>query len=150
MNLIIFFFSEGDGTFDRPLMSSDPASIPGRDGAKDTCPRCGGQVFHAEKMLSKNNVSAQQAWRRKSTSPSNPSFSMQVFHKQCFTCVECRRPLDSTSCCDSPDGEIYCRGCYGKIFGPKGYGYGGSGSMPALMAPSGPAAAQINMDERIQ
>ena len=46
-----------------------------------------GQVFHAEKMLSKENV----------------------FHKKCFTCLECKRPLDSTLCNDSPDGEIFCR-----------------------------------------
>ena len=50
-----------------------------------------GQVFHAEKMLSKENV----------------------FHKKCFTCLECKRPLDSTLCNDSPDGEIFCR--YGKF-----------------------------------
>ena len=60
----------------------------------------------------------------------------QVFHKPCFNCFECSRPLDSTLCCDSPDGEIFCKACYGKIFGPKGYGYGGSGAMPALMAPN--------------
>ena len=101
-----------------------------------------GQVFHAEKMLSKENV----------------------FHKKCFTCLECKRPLDSTLCNDSPDGEIFCRYsiltrigrlfhkikqimktfvkifslfyrlCYGKNFGPKGYGFGGAGSVPALMS----------------
>ncbi len=74
----------------------------------------------------------------------------QVFHKSCFSCLECRRPLDSTSCCDSPDGEIYCKPCYGKHFGPKGYGYGGSGAMPALLAPSGHDAAQHAGDDRIQ
>ncbi len=47
---------EGDGSFERPHLTSDLTSIPGREGAKDTCPRCGGQVFHAEKMLSKKNV----------------------------------------------------------------------------------------------
>jgi cysteine/glycine-rich protein len=83
-------------------------------------------VFHAEKMLSKHNV----------------------FHKPCFTCLDCKRPLDSTLCCDSPDGEIYCKPCYGKNFGPKGYGYGGAGTMPALMAPSHPTTTNVN--ERIQ
>ncbi len=48
-------FSEGDGSFERPHLVSDLAAIPGR--GKDSCPRCGGQVFHAEKMLSKKNVS---------------------------------------------------------------------------------------------
>ena len=22
-------------------------------------------------------------------------------------------------------GELYCKGCYGRSYGPKGYGYGG-------------------------
>lgn len=96
---------------DRPSLSVNTTSIRGDAGGKDTCPRCGGQVFHAEKMLSKNNV----------------------FHKNCFSCFDCKRPLDSTLCNDAPNGEIFCKLCYGKNFGPKGYGYGG-GSMPALLA----------------
>jgi len=95
---------------DRPTLAINTASIRG-DGGKDTCPRCEGEVFHAERMLSKEHV----------------------FHKKCFTCLECNRPLDSTLCNDSPDGEIFCRLCYGKNFGPKGYGFGGTGSVPALM-----------------
>ena len=69
------------------------------------CPRCDGQVFHAEQMFSKN----------------------KKYHKKCFTCAtqDCKRPLDSVNCCDAPNGEIYCRGCYGKMFGAKGYGFGG-------------------------
>ena len=96
---------DGSLAVDRPHLTSDLRCIPGGSGGKDTCPRCGGQVFHAEKMLSRKNV----------------------FHKPCFSCLECKRPLDSTLCCDSPDGEIYCKACYGKYFGPKGYGYGGAG-----------------------
>jgi len=96
---------------DRPHLAINTASIRG-DGGKDTCPRCDGEVFHAEKMMSKEHA----------------------FHKKCFTCLECNRPLDSTSCNDSPDGEIFCRLCYGKNFGPKGYGFGGTGAVPALMS----------------
>ena len=33
--------------------------------------------------------------------------------------------------CDAPDGEIYCKLCYAKRHGPKGYGYGHS---PALVS----------------
>lgn len=47
-----------------------------------------------------------------------------MWHKQCFNCAECHRPLDSTLACDGPDREIHCRSCYGKLFGPKGFGYG--------------------------
>ena len=38
------------------------------------------------------------------------------------------------SCCDSPDGEIFCKLCYAKNFGPHGYGFGGTGSVPTLVA----------------
>ena len=60
-------------------------------------------------------------------------FPFQSFHKKCFTCFDCKKPLDSTSCNDAPNGEIFCKSCYGKNFGPKGYGYGGS-NVPAMMA----------------
>lgn len=66
------------------------------------CMRCGFAVYEAEKMISKNHV----------------------FHKRCFTCRDCHKSLDSTNLCDSPDNEIYCRGCYGRNFGPKGVGFG--------------------------
>jgi hypothetical protein len=54
-------------------------------------------------------------------------------HEKCFFCRSCKRPLDSVFACDAPDGEIYCKGCYAKNFGAKGYGYGGS-NVPAMMA----------------
>ena len=46
-------------------------------------------------------------------------------YQKCFSCGSCSRPLDSVLCCDAPDGDIYCKGCYAKTFGAKGYGYGG-------------------------
>ena len=97
---------------DRPTLVFDTKAIEGDANDKETCPRCKGKVFHAEKMLSKNHC----------------------FHKTCFHCKECQRPLDSMTCCDSQDGEIFCKLCYGKNFGPHGYGFGGAGSVPALMA----------------
>jgi hypothetical protein len=39
---------------ERPTLSFDTSVIK---GGKECCPRCGGSVFHAEKMMSKNNVS---------------------------------------------------------------------------------------------
>ena len=67
-----------------------------------------------------------------------------------YSCFDCKRPLDSTQCNDSPDGEIFCRLCYGKHFGPKGYGFGGSGSVPALLAPNLPGVAEAEANrERI-
>ena len=41
------------------------------------------QVFDAEKMMS----------------------SRHAYHKKCFTCRECERPMDSFIACDTPDGQ---------------------------------------------
>lgn len=43
--------------------------------------------------------------------------------------VVCRKGLDSTTLAIH-DREIYCKSCYGKKYGPKGYGYGqGAGTL---------------------
>eukprot|EP00123_Amoebidium_parasiticum_P012419 comp21339_c0_seq1/m.29251 comp21339_c0_seq1/g.29251 ORF comp21339_c0_seq1/g.29251 comp21339_c0_seq1/m.29251 type:complete len:200 (-) comp21339_c0_seq1:148-747(-) len=68
----------------------------------DVCPRCEKKVYMAEKVLG-----AGYSW-----------------HKSCFRCKTCSKNLDSTTCQDK-DSEVYCKGCYAKNFGPKGYGYGG-------------------------
>ena len=31
------------------------------------------------------------------------------YHKKCFTCRDCNRPLDPFLACDTPDMEIVCR-----------------------------------------
>ncbi len=49
--------SGGNDLSQKPHLVFNTAAIPGADGDKDTCPRCGGMVFHAEKMLSKSAVS---------------------------------------------------------------------------------------------
>lgn len=74
-----------------------------------------------------------------------------MWHKKCFNCAECHRPLDSVLACDGPDREIHCRACYGKLFGPKGFGFGHAptlvcvdGLAPVIHDPrpnSGPKAA---------
>jgi len=87
-----------------------------KDG--EGCPRCRGVVFAAEQMLAKGSV----------------------WHKKCFSCSECKRPLDSVLACDGPDREIHCRACYGKMFGPKGYGYGHT---PTLSSGGESTAAQV-------
>merc|ERR1719244_2480542 len=51
------------------------------------------------------------------------------FHKTCFICMTCRKGLDSTTVA-AHESEIYCKSCYGKKYGPKGYGYGqGAGAL---------------------
>lgn len=52
----------------------------------------------------------------------------KVWHSACFRCQVCRTGLSSTTLNDK-DGGIYCGACYGKQFGPKGFGFaGGSAS----------------------
>ncbi|KAJ9584054.1 hypothetical protein L9F63_021591 [Diploptera punctata] len=69
------------------------------------CRRCGRKVYHAEMLLA----------------------SGAAFHNICFSCHSCRKPLDTMTVFEN-QGEIYCKQCYIKLFGPTGYGYGiGSG-----------------------
>ena len=56
-------------------------------GGAEKCPRCDKSVFIAELMRG-----AGKAW-----------------HKTCFTCLECRKRLDSSMLCER-EGEIYCKG----------------------------------------
>uniref|UniRef100_A0A8D2QR80 Cysteine and glycine-rich protein 1 n=1 Tax=Zosterops lateralis melanops TaxID=1220523 RepID=A0A8D2QR80_ZOSLA len=76
-------------------------------GGADGCPRCGQAVYAAEKV-----IGAGKSW-----------------HKSCFRCAKCGKSLESTTLADK-DGEIYCKGCYAKNFGPKGFGFGqGAGAL---------------------
>lgn len=84
----------------RPFAPPSTTSILAPEG--QGCPRCGGVVFAAEQQLAKGTV----------------------WHKKCFSCSQCHRPLDSVLACDGPNREIFCRACYGKAYGPKGFGYG--------------------------
>lgn len=68
----------------------------------DLCPRCKKVVYFAEKCLG-----AGRTW-----------------HKICFRCNDCGKQLDSFA--SEREGDFYCKGCYAKKFGPKGYGYGGT------------------------
>jgi len=75
----------------------DSKTIMGEKGEPDACPRCDGKVFEAEKCPTK----------------------VGPFHKNCFSCIDCNRKLDSMTCCEGPDGEIYCKSCYSYFFGSK-------------------------------
>jgi len=66
------------------------------------CPKCNKSVYAAEERLAGDHK----------------------FHKTCFKCETCNKMLDSTNC--TPHGtELYCRNCYGRKYGQKGYGFGG-------------------------
>ena len=75
----------------------DVKAIQGDEGDKMTCPRCAGKVFEAERMVTR----------------------VGSFHKNCFSCIECNKKLDSMTCCEGPDREIYCSACYSLEFGTK-------------------------------
>ncbi|RWS22477.1 Cysteine and glycine-rich protein 2-like protein, partial [Leptotrombidium deliense] len=75
-------------------------------GGAEVCQRCNKAVYMAEKMMG-----AGSAW-----------------HKTCFCCKECNKRLESTTLCER-EGEIYCKTCYSRNWGPKGYGFGGAVSV---------------------
>ncbi|KAM0747964.1 LIM-domain-containing protein [Meredithblackwellia eburnea MCA 4105] len=49
----------------------------------------------------------------------------KIYHKGCMRCLACNKSLDSFSLVDR-EGDPYCKACYGKHYGPKGYGAGGA------------------------
>lgn len=51
----------------------------------------------------------------------------------------CKRRLDSNNLTEH-DGEVYCKNCYGKLFGPKGYGYGGGAGVLSMDTADGSQA----------
>ena len=53
----------------------------------------------------------------------------KTFHKLCFKCTSCNKLLE-TNILTEHQGDLYCRSCYAKNYGPKGYGYGiGAGTL---------------------
>jgi len=66
------------------------------------CPRCEQPVYFAEEIF---------------------AIGMK-WHKACLKCNSCGKKLDS-SAVNEHDQEIYCRTCYSKHFGVKGYGFAG-------------------------
>jgi cysteine/glycine-rich protein len=76
---------------------NDVKAIMGESGDKSACPRCTGMVFEAERMVTR----------------------VGNFHRNCFSCIECNKKLDSTTVCEGPDAEVYCQSCYSFEFGTK-------------------------------
>lgn len=75
------------------------------------CQRCGRKVYQAEMQI----------------------VSGMPFHNICFSCYCCRKPLESLTYQENC-GEIYCKQCYVRNFGPQGYGYGvGPGALQTPM-----------------
>ncbi|CAL8250147.1 unnamed protein product [Arctogadus glacialis] len=92
----------------QPTTNTNTSKLAQKFGGSDKCPRCGKAVYAAEKV-----IGAGSAWHKNG----------------CFRCALCGKGLESTTLADK-DGEIYCKACYAKNFGPKGFGYGlGAGAL---------------------
>jgi len=72
-------------------------------GGGEKCARCGKTVYANEKA-----IAAGKNW-----------------HSACLKCPDCNKRLDATIITER-DGQVYCKACYGKRFGPKGFGFGTS------------------------
>ena len=70
--------------------SLETSAIKGSEGSFETCPRCHGMVYEAEKVVTKCNL----------------------YHKSCLACFDCNKKLDPSNFYDARDGHIYCRQCY--------------------------------------
>mmetsp|Transcript_16786 Transcript_16786/g.33617 ORF Transcript_16786/g.33617 Transcript_16786/m.33617 type:complete len:281 (+) Transcript_16786:120-962(+) len=79
--------------------------LAGRFGGGDKCPRCNKTVYMAEAKEGPNNIK---------------------FHRSCFSCLTCAKTLDSHF--SERKGELYCKPCYTREFGPKGFGHPGASS----------------------
>ncbi|CAO3613354.1 unnamed protein product [Cunninghamella blakesleeana] len=72
-------------------------------GGAPNCKRCDKAVYMAEKVVGPGGA---------------------IYHKSCLTCKECNKQLDSTTITER-NGEAYCRTCYTRQWGAKGYGFAG-------------------------
>jgi len=84
------------------IKSSTPAPAVLSLGGGDKCSHCNKTVYAAERI--------QAAGR--------------LFHDTCLRCSTCGHGVNSTNMNDK-NGKLYCQPCYGKEYGPKGYGFAG-------------------------
>jgi len=94
---------ERPSSLERPLSPKQDTKKVVIGGDNPKCPSCGKSVYHAEKV-----IGAGQTW-----------------HQDCFKCSVCRNRFVNAGEANDKDGKIFCRACYAKNFGPKGYGFGG-------------------------
>jgi len=71
----------------------------------EKCPRCGKSVFSAEEVKAVG----------------------KRYHEECFKCANCKSQLTPIDVQDR-DNEVYCRKCYGTLFGPTGFRGGAAAS----------------------
>ena len=107
-------------------------------GGGPKCKKCTKTVYKAEEVISEAGI----------------------FHKQCFKCTGCNKSVDSYTLLIH-DENLFCKSCYGKNFGPAGYGFGGGGAgmmssdpgvkkspaavVPVAQAPVAPATGKVHI-----
>ena len=79
------------------LTRKQPRFIP----SAPKCANCNKSVYKAEETRAAN----------------------KIFHKFCFKCTSCSKLLE-TNILTEHQGDLFCRNCYAKQFGPKGVGFG--------------------------
>lgn len=77
-----------------------PRTMPSSYG-NDICRVCQKVVYHAEMARAHGSI----------------------YHKSCLKCFSCKKGVDATNMVDRK-GTPYCKHCYSKEFGTRGYGYG--------------------------
>ncbi|CAF2534097.1 unnamed protein product [Rotaria sp. Silwood2] len=81
--------------------------MPFKPPEASKCPKCNQNVYAAEEV-----PAAGKKW-----------------HKMCFKCGLCKKMLEAMTMAEH-EGNVYCKQCYGRKFGPKGYGFGqGAGTL---------------------
>jgi hypothetical protein len=75
----------------------------GGDATNNACKRCGKTAYYAERV----------------------KYAGSIYHKRCYRCSDsdCGLRLQPQTTLDHDD-ELYCKRCYAKHFGTKGYGHG--------------------------
>ncbi|GAB6028902.1 hypothetical protein CHUAL_004701 [Chamberlinius hualienensis] len=90
-------FSETEGVkIDRNKITRNFSQTNVGDDKLPICRICGKQVFHMESIKAEKNL----------------------FHKSCFRCKECNKPLSVDTYC-SHEGVLYCRQHFRQLFQPK-------------------------------
>lgn len=101
-----------------------------RWGGAPQCARCQKSVYAAEEVAALGKSIADRALsglpsrmtciERKFYTEYQLPLLGQKYHQTCFTCKSCSKGLASGNFSDK-DGEIYCKNCHRKAFGPTGF-----------------------------
>jgi len=97
-------FADFEDTGKKPVREVKKVNKFANLGGGDKCPKCGLSVGHAEKSKGPGQT---------------------VWHNKCLRCSTCDKILTGGNFSENSNMP-YCSVCYGRGFGPKGFGFGGS------------------------